>query len=627
MQAASSHAGRFSDLVPPDVIENCRFRTEMLAWAQNSKARQSVLIQMCREDVLFFFRAFAFTFDLIDSTGHAIKVIPFIPYDFQADAILKLNSAIGTEDAVIRKSRDLGASWLLITLFDYRMLFQDMETFLVVSRNEKYVDDPGNPDCLFWKIDFLHRYLPGWMAGKKAVKRSKLHFECLRTGGVIDGEGTTGNIGRGGRRTAIGIDEFAAFDKREGFEALSATQAATRSRIINSTPQGAGNAYSEFCKLPGCRKITMHWSMHPVRKRGLYHVTDKGQVHVLDTDWHGQNPGYDFRRMPGGYEGLRSPWYDAECDRTPIPSQIAQEQDMDERASGAVFFDREVIDRHKLLHCCQPRYEGEFEYSAERAEPKRFSGRPRGRMRLWCALDPAGLPPREAPYVIACDVATGTGASNSTISIVNAQTHEKIGEFADHQTRPEELARLAVALCRWFVKSNRHTDGVVSPATLVWEANGPGRTFGQEVERLGYRNVWYRRREDKPGKPHTEFAGWWSDPKTKSDLLSQYRMALAKDLFINPSETALSECLEYIHEGQTIWHAKALSTIDASGARENHGDRVIADALASLVLNDDEAQAMLPDIEEPQVPDDCFAARQAERRKVQAQKQYWINAA
>jgi hypothetical protein len=52
-------------------------------------------------------------------------------------------------------------------------------------------------------------------------------------------------------------------------------------------------------------------------------------------------------------------------------------------------------------------------------------------------------------------------------------------------------------------------------------------------------------------------------------------------MFINHSLPALDEMLHYVHMPDgSIEHDRAKSTMDPTAAGENHGDRVIADAVA-----------------------------------------------
>ena len=100
------------------------------------------------------------------------------------------------------------------------------------------------------------------------LRRNKLKLINLENGSKIEGESTTDNIGRGGRRTSMLIDEFAAFEGG-GYDVLSATADNTNSRVFNSTPNGTGNAfYAQLQK--GTPRLRFHWSRHPEKAEGLY---------------------------------------------------------------------------------------------------------------------------------------------------------------------------------------------------------------------------------------------------------------------------------------------------------------------------------------------------------------------
>lgn len=141
--------------------------------------------------------------------------------------------------------------------------------------------------------------------------------------------------------------------------------------------------------------------------------------------------------------------------------------------------------------------------------------------------------------------------------------------------RPDQFASYVVALCKWF------KGGEEEGAFLVWEANGAGRLFGDKVVELGYRNIYRREAEGRiVGRPSASL-GWASTKDNKVSLLGDYREAISKGLFVNRSRQAVDELREYIYSPTLgVVHARAETTIDPSGARDNHGDRCIADALA-----------------------------------------------
>ena len=530
----------FYDLVPKDPAQNLKFREEMVQMGSTDKKAAEELYIMCSRDMLFYINTFCWTYDPRVGDG----TLPFITYDFQNESFGELHDCIGKRDIVIKKSRDMGASWMLLTVFEYMWHFRPSQSFLLVSRNEDYVDKPGNPKSLFWKIDFIHKYLPGWL--KPRLTRTKLRLTNEDNGSTIDGESTTGDVARGDRRTAIGLDEFAAFDIDAGYRALASTRDATRCRIFNSTPSGTNNAFYDLATSDTISQITLHWTRHPIKAAGQY------------KDSQGKT---------------RSPWYDEECKRCANPQEIAQELDIDFAGSDYQFFDVIMLDKLMQDTARKPMTIGELKFNAVNASVEGFDQMPKGNLRLWVNPDAQGNLPKDRKYAIGADIAAGTGSSNSVLSVGDCRTGEKVAELVTPNLRPDQLATYAVALGRWFCGSE-------DEATMIWEAPGPGRNFGDRVMELGYRNIWRKKSID--GKVN-KIPGWWPTKDEKRSLYSEYRTALSTNKFINRSIDALRECKEIIFAA-TGWitHSRSLRTVDPSGARENHGDRPTADALLWL---------------------------------------------
>ena len=527
----------FYDLVPKDPKANLAFRKELIQMGSTDKKAAEELYIMCSRDILFYINAFCWTYDPRVGDG----TLPFLTYDFQNTALMEMEDAIGQRDIVIKKSRDMGASWMLLTVFEWRWHFRNSQSFLLVSRNEDYVDKPGNPKSLFWKIDFIHKYLPGWM--KPRITRTKLRLTNEDNGSTIDGESTTGDVARGDRRTAIGLDEFAAFDVDAGYRALASTRDATKCRVFNSTPSGTNNAFFDLATSETMQRVTLHWTQHPIKSAGSY------------KDSQGKT---------------RSPWYDEECKRCANPQEIAQELDIDFAGSDYQFFDVRMLDRLMEETASPPLAIGELLHNQVNASIESFDPAPKGKLRLWVNPDAHGNLPTDRKYVIGADIAAGTGSSNSVLAIGDCRTGEKVGELVTPHLRPDQLATYAVALGRWFC-------GPGKEALLIWEAPGPGRNYGDRILELGYKNIWYKK--DQTGK-QAKIPGWWPTKDEKRSLYSDYRTALSTSHFINRSMDALRECKEIVFAA-TGWitHSRSLRTIDPSGARENHGDRPTADAL------------------------------------------------
>ena len=528
-------------IAPRDIEENLRFRSEVVRFGYQFPDNAAALRKMCIDDPQFFFDAFVWTYDPRRKPSRQ----PFILYDYQREALSTIDSAIGTNDLKILKSRDMGASWLLLTTFLWRWLFAPLaESYLLVSRNESYVD--GGSKSLFWKLDYVLDALPGWLT--PAYQRNKLRMTNLVTGSSIDGESTTGQVARGDRRTAILLDEFAAFDLQDGFSVLSSTRDATMCRVFMSTPNGTGNAFHAVAENKEIQGLKMHWSQHPIKAEGLYELDGKN----------------------------RSPWYDREVKRCVSSVEVAQELDIDFSASQALFFEPQKISELSHKHVRSPYRVGRMD---EQNGEYVYVDDPDGPLHLWIHPDGAGDLPRDREYAIGVDIATGTGASNSAIAIGDRKTGEKVGELAAPNLRPDELARYAVAIARWFRGSNNRG------AFMVWEAAGPGRIFGDVVvSDLNYREVFLRKSEGRISKRQSEMLGWYPTRDTKITLFGNYRNSLYSEKFINRSAEAMKEHREIIYTaGGSIEHSGSHGT-DPSGARMNHGDRVTADALLNLVL-------------------------------------------
>jgi hypothetical protein len=567
-------------LVPKEHNENLRWRKSVYKAARESEHDQRALRKMCSEDPLFYVNAFCWTYDpRLES-----PMVPFITYPFQDETFLDLNAAIGKKDICIKKSRDMGASWMLCTLFEWRWHFKDGQSFLLVSRNEEYVDKPGNSKCLFWKIDYLLKNQPGWLLPR--YTRTHLRLSNEENGSSIDGESTTGDVARGDRRTAIGMDEFAAFDVDAGYKALGSTRDATRSRIFNSTPDGVGNAFYDVAHNSQVKQVVLHWTKHPVKAEGLY---------------------VDQNGLP------RSPWYDEECKRCIHPQEIAQELDIDFQGSDFQFFDPKALDRLVMQNCRPPTLVGELEFDTTSMQPRGIEKRPNGTLRLWCGVDAMGHVVNDTGYVMGADISAGTGSSNSVLTIADRKTGEKVAELVTPHLRPDEFARYAVALARLF------KDDTGQGAYMIWEAPGPGRNFGDVVMESGYRNVYWRTREESLSKTQVLIPGWWPVKDAKRAVFGDYRRSLLEGRFINRSKEAMSELREIIYTANgSIEHSKSIRTIDPSGARENHGDRPTADALCCYAL----ARRTPTPVERVDiVPEDSILARrqlsEARRRRLE----------
>jgi hypothetical protein len=141
--------------------ENLQYRQEVLKRAGSDRNLQRELWIACSRDILYWVNVFGWTYDPRKISSGMTPKLPFITWEYQDEAFLALDESVGQTDVLIEKSRDMGASWICLTLFTWRWLFRPMESYLMVSRKESLVD--GSGDSLFSHVDFILKGLPEWM--------------------------------------------------------------------------------------------------------------------------------------------------------------------------------------------------------------------------------------------------------------------------------------------------------------------------------------------------------------------------------------------------------------------------------------------------------------------------------
>jgi hypothetical protein len=532
--------------VPKGRRENLEFRAKLARKCLADRKLAADVRELCRHDLLFWLNAFSY----VHEPRHPEDTIkPFLTYPYQDDFLRELEVALGKEDVAVVKSRCMGASWTIMALFVHRWQFWPGLMFGVVSREERLVD--GMQKSLFAKAQFVLDRQPGFLLPQ--YDHFHLQFVNRDNGSSIEGSTTTGNVFRGDRYTAVLMDEFAAFDPADSEKAWASSHGATPCRILNSTPQGRVGMFHKVATQGHAKRIDLPWWKHPDYAQGVYFSADGKR---------------------------RSPWYDGECRRLIIPGKIAAELDMDFAGSASPFFPEALLQEHGRKHARPPVAKKVFTTRSNKTAT----------LELWDYLDP---PPKANRYVVGSDLSMGTGATPSVLSAADRATREKVGRVRTPHLSPDEFAEVAKQVCDFL-----------NHAYLIWEMNGPGVTFGKRVMELGQSFVYFR--QDEIGLKHKVQSsltpGWYASAQNKLMLLQDYARALETDGFVNHSAEGLEDCRGYVYlpNGQVGSHL-AETASDPSGARQNHGDEVIADALCNKALG---AEPQLTEQGEPKLSTD-----------------------
>ncbi|GAG13053.1 unnamed protein product, partial [marine sediment metagenome] len=220
------------------------------------------------------------------------KIEPFITRPYQDRCLHELNDAFGREDLFQGKSRAVGGTFLLLWKYAHVLTFGSGDTLMLVSCKEERVDNRADPDSLFWKLKWILDHLPTWI--RPPYEATHMHIENPETGCSVIGTSTTADIARGGRKGAIGMDEFQAFP--DGERSARSAQHATDCRIFLGTPDGAGNAfYTHAMKAQAgdIRAVWMHWSEDPNKAAGMYR-THEGRIEAIDVAYWRKRLGLEY---------------------------------------------------------------------------------------------------------------------------------------------------------------------------------------------------------------------------------------------------------------------------------------------------------------------------------------------
>lgn len=258
-------------------------RLEMEAIADGDPEFAAAILQQCKDDPLFFFDHFLWTFD--PRAKRDRQNVPFIPYPYQRELIMWMHRSIletqGTPEGrnlLVEKSRDMGASWCMLGYFLWNWLFHE-GSFLILSRKEEEVDKRGDMDTPFEKIRYMLYRLPKWLIPKGFIEREHDKFLLLKNpkGGEIAGESANPNAGRGGRKLAVLFDEQQSMGNDDAsYRACAQT---TNVRISVGTPAGpVGKYYRLATGQKGEEKVDkrrLHWSLHPEKGAGAKMIDGK----------------------------------------------------------------------------------------------------------------------------------------------------------------------------------------------------------------------------------------------------------------------------------------------------------------------------------------------------------------
>lgn len=268
------------DFKNPDYVQVFEWRIERLRRIREAIAlehkenREPVVIPALtafyRDNPAQFIIDWGMTYDPRNVNRKLPSRLPFLLFPRQEElAHWLLDRFRDQEPGIIDKSRDMGISWLVISLGATMCLFNREMSIGCGSRKQEYVDILGDPDSLLEKARIFLSLLPAEFRGSWERRLHGAHMKIIfpDSGSILTGEAGDG-IGRGGRQSMYMVDEAAFLERPLLVDAsLSAT---TDCRIDLSTPNGMGNPFAQKRHSGRIKVFSFHWRDDPRKDDAWY---------------------------------------------------------------------------------------------------------------------------------------------------------------------------------------------------------------------------------------------------------------------------------------------------------------------------------------------------------------------
>lgn len=225
-----------------------------------------------RDNPIDFIEDWGVTFDPRNPEIGRPSLMPFLLFPKQREWLEWVLKCWHTrQHGLSDKSRDMGLTWMLASLFSTLAIFNVGFVAGFGSRKEDLVDKAGDPDSIFFKVRMFMSHLPeefrgGWDE-RNYVHSSHMRIVIPETGSIVRGEAGK-NIGRGGRASIYAVDEAAHLEQAQSVEtSLSFT---TNCRIDISSVKGRDNVFAEKRFSGRVEVMTMHWHDDPRKGKDWY---------------------------------------------------------------------------------------------------------------------------------------------------------------------------------------------------------------------------------------------------------------------------------------------------------------------------------------------------------------------
>lgn len=459
---------------------------------------------------------------------------------------------------VVAKSRQLGMSTLMLGLFLFLALRKKRTNYLIVSYKLE------SSTILFERLKMMNDSLPRqkyYFPATKISNRDKLSFENGST--ITLSVAGNKDVGRGGTFNGIHLSEFAFFSNQQKL-LLSAEQSLAKSSESILTIESTSNGFNYYQEL--AMKAQRQNSKYKLFFFPFYSKATANQFKIeIDEAVAWYKAGMSGKTLKQtDLNSEEKALHDAGASLKLLMWRQFKKLDMSESdfkqefpatleesfiTSGQCVFDsHKITNRIQYLPACYSFKEACLSLSD-----------------FLLSLIDSGLKVYDTPkmstkYYAGVDVASGSGADSSTMSIFD-EKGKQVAVFKSNKVAVYKFAQIVAELGRFY-----------NYAFLAVERNSYGQPLLEKLRNdYGYMNLYKQKLFNQQTGRRKMQLGWLTSASNKAILISDFKESFELDEILLNDRDTLEEMLIFVENKGKTGNVKGQS---------NHDDLVIASALA-----------------------------------------------
>ncbi|MBI3274042.1 MAG: hypothetical protein HYZ69_02765 [Candidatus Colwellbacteria bacterium] len=152
-------------------------------------------------------------------------------------------------------------------------------------------------------------------------------------------------------------------------------------------------------------------------------------------------------------------------------------------------------------------------------------------------------------YSLGGDPSEGVGRDESSFTVLDRMSGREVAHYANNQIAPDLFARKMIKAAEYF-----------NNAIIVPEINGHGLSMLNELQKLGYSNIFRQRYFDHVTNEWTQRLGWKTSKISKPLMVDEFIQALREEEVGLSTAATVSQMLAFVHTDEPNRHGMGAET-------------------------------------------------------------------